>query len=655
MATLVNTIPNQKAIEGQLFSYTIPSNTFSYTGTPNYRIGLARKDENTRTIPNWLSFDESTLVISGTPTDFSDLEYYQFSIFCNDGNGEASENFSLVVHHDGGHSLTSLPILPKHSSGCTYLLNTTNIAGFNFSQVQPGETIGLSAGTYGAVNFDPINYVATREELPTLSGHGKEVLITNIGGSVRITGGTSYGAKIGNSNYLKWLGQGTSTDPYGFKISTEPGNGVALQVKINVFNNIELSYLEILYSSAAGLSIKNDLGESSNEGARPTADMYNIRVHDCYITSAGTEGIYAGTGFFDGRNYNNGLPNDDHFYFIGSDIATKDSLAQAELTGEEYYDSGNTRWLYEWIGDANAGTGTTKTWLDSKSYVLNTDYTYVSGTTLYPHDIYESRFHDNIIFYSGWDGGQFKNCVNNCKIYNNFFFSSGTANRSAQNYGLFFSDGTTGEIYNNWVQEIANSGIRGYISGPVNVYNNIVINAGTHAFYGASSGAAVSGNTGATSNVFNNTFINYGLKGGDNEAFECYPDINNVNLKNNLFIKGSFGSETIKSSGNFVQSNNLFVSTEVDAYFTDYLNHDYRIKSISPARNAGTTVTGRTHDFNGVSASTNDVGAFTIGSTPNTDRWNYIVNGFKTIARRENIPVSTSIKEIGGITRVGFF
>ncbi|MEQ9412324.1 MAG: FG-GAP-like repeat-containing protein, partial [Cyclobacteriaceae bacterium] len=62
--TAVNAIPAQKAIEGSLFSFTIPSGIFA---SQDLNLTFSITGENDGPLPAWLSYDMATKTLSGTP------------------------------------------------------------------------------------------------------------------------------------------------------------------------------------------------------------------------------------------------------------------------------------------------------------------------------------------------------------------------------------------------------------------------------------------------------------------------------------------------------------------------------------------------------------------------------------------------------------
>ena len=67
--TLTRTIAYQFAVEGQAFSFTVPTNTFvdANGDTLSYTLVVRNNDGTTSALPSWLTFNASTLTLTGTP------------------------------------------------------------------------------------------------------------------------------------------------------------------------------------------------------------------------------------------------------------------------------------------------------------------------------------------------------------------------------------------------------------------------------------------------------------------------------------------------------------------------------------------------------------------------------------------------------------
>jgi len=103
-----NIIPNQNAIEDQAFSFAFALNTFS--DPDNDVLSYTANEEGNTSLPSWLSFDGSTRVFSGTPTN----EFVGTTVIyvtADDGNGETVlTSFELTVTNTNNAPIVANPI-----------------------------------------------------------------------------------------------------------------------------------------------------------------------------------------------------------------------------------------------------------------------------------------------------------------------------------------------------------------------------------------------------------------------------------------------------------------------------------------------------------------------------------------------------------------
>jgi len=92
-------VPDQTAITGYFFSYTVPDSTFvddDGNQTLSYSATLLNGDP----LPSWLNFDTTTITFSGTP---SAVEIIYLKVMATDTAGKtASDIFKLTVHLPDG-------------------------------------------------------------------------------------------------------------------------------------------------------------------------------------------------------------------------------------------------------------------------------------------------------------------------------------------------------------------------------------------------------------------------------------------------------------------------------------------------------------------------------------------------------------------------
>ena len=120
---IINNIPNKVASTGKLFEFTLPNNIFSDSYTLSYSAALANQAGN---LPEWLTFDASTLRFYGTPK-MSDLSFF----------GDKKLNINLTATNPG-------PI------GSSVVYNVT-ITGMSYG-VMTGIIIGSIAAA-GIIGF----------------------------------------------------------------------------------------------------------------------------------------------------------------------------------------------------------------------------------------------------------------------------------------------------------------------------------------------------------------------------------------------------------------------------------------------------------------------------------------------------------------------
>ena len=69
--TVANAIADQETTEDVLWEFTIPANTF--TDDPEDSLAITVSLDDNSSLPGWLSFNDDTGVLSGTPTDSADM------------------------------------------------------------------------------------------------------------------------------------------------------------------------------------------------------------------------------------------------------------------------------------------------------------------------------------------------------------------------------------------------------------------------------------------------------------------------------------------------------------------------------------------------------------------------------------------------------
>jgi Right handed beta helix region/Secretion system C-terminal sorting domain len=102
--------------------------------------------------------------------------------------------------------------------------------------------------------------------------------------------------------------------------------------------------------------------------------------------------------------------------------------------------------------------------------------------TLYPHEIVGLRIYDNIVDSTNYDGIQVDCAVEDCQVFGNTITNYGLADDA---YGMFYGmtgivvgGGSSGDFYNNRIEDGKGSGFFVFGLGDVYVYNNLIIRPG---------------------------------------------------------------------------------------------------------------------------------------------------------------------------------
>ena len=238
-----------------------------------------------------------------------------------------------------------------------------------------------------------------------------------------------------------------------------------------------------------------------------------------------------------------------------------------------------------------------------------------------PHDIEHIRVYDNILESTGWDGIQVSRASKDCEIYNNRVYDYGTVNKSSQQAGIIVGGVSTGKVYNNWVEKGTGAGIQVFGTGEVDVYNNVIKDAGEDAiFCDDRSPVPVS------ARFINNTIIT-----PKRDGIRLYNDEGYDNIVcNNLIVSpgslGDYGNDEraylfVANGVDFAKSTNYFTASTEAAKFDNFVEADFQLSGNSPAVDAGTDVRtyGIDEDCLGNARPANnayDIGAFEALSDP---------------------------------------
>lgn len=200
--------------------------------------------------------------------------------------------------------------------------------------------------------------------------------------------------------------------------------------------------------------------------------------------------------------------------------------------------------------------------------------------TTYSHSIIGLRVYNNLIENTGYDGIQVKNADKDCEIHHNIIRNYGTSNHGAHNEGIFIGEGTTGKVYNNWIEKGSGNGIQFQGLGNNDFYNNVIINPGGNGFYGAGGKHARRLPDGYV-RIYNNTFIIPGEYG-----FLFYNNDGGPKaLVNNIFVIGTPGFT--KKGAKVELANNIVTANMNDLHFKGSNNLNFELNHTSPAVNSG--------------------------------------------------------------------
>ena len=194
--------------------------------------------------------------------------------------------------------------------------------------------------------------------------------------------------------------------------------------------------------------------------------------------------------------------------------------------------------------------------------------------TLYP-SFKDCKIYSNVVEDTGWDGIQLcggDEGVN--EIYDNHLNGCGHLDSAQHCHGIFL-DYVIGSIYNNLVIGTYCDGIYiNWTSPGADVHDNVFVRSGRHGINNNSNEVG--------QKIINNTTIdsNYRAKGG--YGIRTTSDRDRGEIRYNLVV-GTATAGQIRTSYS-VNKNNLESNSISDQYFKDVNNDDYRLTSISPAR-----------------------------------------------------------------------
>ncbi|KPA09957.1 secreted protein [Candidatus Magnetomorum sp. HK-1] len=141
---LANPISNRIATEGNSYTYTIPSNTFTDVDSGDVLTYTATQS-NGSALPGWLSFDPATRTFSGLPTN-SDVASITITITATDGSAQSiTDTFVLSVNNTNTAPVLDNPIVDQTISEDVAYSFTFAVDTFRDDDVAFGDTISYSA------------------------------------------------------------------------------------------------------------------------------------------------------------------------------------------------------------------------------------------------------------------------------------------------------------------------------------------------------------------------------------------------------------------------------------------------------------------------------------------------------------------------------
>ncbi|ETR69405.1 MAG: hypothetical protein OMM_03953 [Candidatus Magnetoglobus multicellularis str. Araruama] len=141
---LVNPISNRIATEGTAYAYTIPSNTFVDVDSGDI-LTYSATQSNGSTLPDWLSFDPSTRLFSGLPTN-SDVGSITITITATDGSAQSiTDTFVLSVNNTNSAPVLDYPIADQTTDEDAPYSFTFAADTFRDDDIAFGDTLSYTA------------------------------------------------------------------------------------------------------------------------------------------------------------------------------------------------------------------------------------------------------------------------------------------------------------------------------------------------------------------------------------------------------------------------------------------------------------------------------------------------------------------------------
>lgn len=219
--------------------------------------------------------------------------------------------------------------------------------------------------------------------------------------------------------------------------------------------------------------------------------LVNNSVH-FKITGTGSRDLY---GFEIASTANHGLLITEFSSFCEADHLEIHQVEYAGIVAKtdpnclrkdlRYFVMQNLSFHDNYIHDITAeGFYVGYSWYPAREYVCDSD------SLLYPHEIHGIRIYNNTMRNTGQEGIQVGTGTRDVMIYGNSIISYGRTNTTWQNHGVQIGQGTTGELFENYISDGPAEGISLFGRGNNRVNKNVIINSGASAIYQNDRGAA---------------------------------------------------------------------------------------------------------------------------------------------------------------------
>ncbi len=250
-------------------------------------------------------------------------------------------------------------------------------------------------------------------------------------------------------------------------------------------------------------------------------------------------------------------------------------------------------------------------------------------TTVLPHILTGVHIHDNLVEHTGWDGIQVSSSPIDCQVYNNTILYDSWRETHFQMSGILIGGGSTCNCYNNHIANGKGDGIDVFGSGEMQMYNNLIVNAGrsfqptdpTQSKHGIFVGNAPDGSP-VNIKMLYNTIVSpksTGIRFLNSNSSE------NLIVNNIIVDPGNFGQSGQQaffnhelSASQFTLSNNLFSDNLNIPKFIDAM-HNFDLQPNSPAVNAAMDAGSYQPNFDILMRPRPHNGAFDIGAFESQD------------------------------------